>query len=142
MPVGFCGRCCEGVVVADRVMGWSRRGGGAGWRGPGLGHLITWPKSNYVAQAGLRQGELGGASPCLLIDWAPSLQELLTASQAATAEPPDLYGVTLVCGVAEVHAVIQQTLHQKPLPHPKTLVQMNAFSRERRTVMTFMRSVD
>src|SRR5215467_9427734 len=30
MPVGFCSRCCEGVVVADRVMGWSRRGGAQG----------------------------------------------------------------------------------------------------------------
>jgi hypothetical protein len=88
-----------------------------------------------VAQAGLRQGELGGASPCSLIDWAPSLLELPTASQAATAEPPDLYGVILVCGVAEVHAVIQQTLHQKPLP-PKTFVQMNAFSRERARIST------
>jgi hypothetical protein len=30
MPVGFCGRGREGMVVADRVMGWSRRGGAQG----------------------------------------------------------------------------------------------------------------
>src|SRR5262249_18691814 len=37
MSVGFCGGCCEGVVVADRAMGGSRRGGGQGGGAPGLG---------------------------------------------------------------------------------------------------------
>src|SRR5262245_15541289 len=61
----------------------SRHGVVSTWRGAGW-RIRTL---DYVAESGLRQGELGGASPCSLIDWAPSLQELLTASRAATAEP-------------------------------------------------------
>jgi hypothetical protein len=64
MPVGFCGGCCKGVVVADRAMGWSSTWRGAGWLGPGLGHVITWPKQASV--------KANSAAPVIFLRYASS----------------------------------------------------------------------